>query len=178
MNETIELLQHRRSVKAINLLDPGPDSNELEDILKCAMRVPDHGKLTPWRFLGIGRNSALQLDKKLQDIAPESKNNSGILARAPFVLVVVFSPKDHPKIPIEEQLLSAGACCQNILVATHALGYRAQWLTEWYSRHSAAKALFGLAEHESFAGFIYMGSFAGETPDRVRPELSALYKKL
>ena len=180
MENTIDLLLTRRSVSAKNMQGPGPNPEQLQQILAAAHRVPDHGKLGPWRFVvfqGDAREAfGIELQKIFAAENPEAKDKliafqAQQLLRAPLVIAVISSvDKDH-KVPEWEQVLSAGASCQNILVAANALGFGAQWLSEWYSYNNQVKALLGASSEDQIAGFIYIGSYEEKPEERVRPSL-------
>lgn len=176
----IEALLSRRSVKAALLKDPAPTQEELTQILTIATRVPDHGKLAPWRIklfdksaqsvLGeqIGqRFAALNPDATEQQIAFEKQK----ICRAPLLAVVLYVPQ-LGRIPEWEQQLSCGAVCMNLLHACHALGYGANWLTEWPAFDDEINKLLGCGEHDRIAGFIYIGSYDDKPEDRPRPDLA------
>lgn len=179
--DTIALLRHRRSVKPMELGAPGPTEAEIETLLTIATRVPDHGKLAPWRFIvfaGAAREAAGDIiaatfraqrpDATAEQIAFERNR----LARAPLVIAVVSRAAPHPKIPEWEQVLSSGATAMNLLVAAQALGYGASWLTEWYAYDRGVLDKLGLAAHERITGFVHIGTPARASEDRRRPELS------
>ncbi len=177
----IDLLLARRSVAPKDLCEPGPSAEQLEQILRCAHRVPDHGKLGPWRFVVFEGEARADFGNRLGEIYqgdfPElgvdlSSVQQQLLLRAPLVIAVISTAGPHVKIPEWEQVLSAGAACQNILVAASSLGFGACWLTEWYSYHPKVKALLGLEEHHAIAGFIYIGTAKQKPDDRVRPPLA------
>jgi nitroreductase len=183
MPDPIDLLKRRRSVKPNELGPPGPSPAELEMLLTIASRVPDHGKLTPWRFVvfeGEARQKAGEAiagafvakypDAKPEQIAYERTR----LARAPLVIAVVSRAAPHVKIPEWEQVLSAGAAAMNLLVAAHALGFAATWITEWYAYDRGVLDAFGLAAHEKIAGFVHIGHPAGAPEDRPRPPLAQI----
>ena len=141
MNEIIEYLQTRRSVPAANLKKPGPSSEEVSMKLQIAARVPDHGKLAPWRFIVFQGDARVESGKRLlnlllsrgQELSKEQQQlELTRLSRAPLVIGVVSRATEHPKIPIWEQQLSSGGVCINILHVAHALGYAGQWLSERY----------------------------------------------
>jgi nitroreductase len=181
MLDAVELLKTRLSVRPIDLAGPGPSQGELETLLTIASRVPDHGKLTPWRFivfegesrLAAGEKIALIFqvdhpDAKPADIAFERQR----LAHAPLVVAVVSRARPHVKIPEWEQVLSAGAAAMNLVTAAHALGYAAKWITEWYAYDRRVLELLGLLPHERIAGFIHIGRASERPTDRDRPVLS------
>lgn len=181
VSETIALLSTRRSSRVIDLVAPGPSPAELETILTIAARVPDHGKLAPWRFIvfeGDGRARAGEkLAAALKTSDPEAsekrlEDERARFLRAPVVVGVVSRAAPHVKIPEYEQLLSAAASCQNLLIAAAALGYGANWLTEWPTYDAAARAALGLDTFERFAGFIYIGTATQKLEDRPRPALA------
>jgi nitroreductase len=180
MNDTIALLERRRSVPLLLMAGPGPGREELTTILTIASRVPDHGKLAPWRFVvfeGGARERAgrIALKVRLADM-PEldeaaRAEESRRFARAPVVVAVVSRAAPHVKIPEWEQVLSAGAVCMNMIVAARALGFSATWHTEWMAYDARFRAAIGLAEHERVAGFIYIGTATTTIEDRPRPPL-------
>jgi len=179
----LELLAARRSVKATDLAEPGPDEDTLRGMLEIAIRVPDHGKLGPWRFIVLrdeGRAGAGRaLAERWRVLHPEATDEEAELEgarflRAPVVVTVVSSPNPKAvKIPLWEQQLSAGAACQNLLNASLFSGFSAQWLTEWYAYDDGVAERFGLGEHERIAGFVYIGSQAEPPAERARPKFEA-----
>ena len=183
MNDTIEILTRRRSVPPPMMTGPAPSPEELATILTVASRVPDHGKLAPWRFVvfaGAARDRAsrLALDIRLADKpdldeaarAEESRR----FARAPLVVAVVSRAAPHAKIPEWEQVLSAGAVCMNMIVAARALGFSATWLTGWMAYDGRFRSAIGLADHERIAGFIHIGTATAAIEDRPRPPLTEI----
>jgi nitroreductase len=183
MTDWLAALQTRRSVSARLLTGPAPDKAQIDTMLTIASRVPDHGKLAPWRFIIIGGEAREALGQKLADIASRTQGitepdrlavEQERFTRAPLVIAVVSKAADHPKIPVWEQQLSAGAVCMNLLSAAAALGFGACWLTEWMAYDEAARAAIGLEASELIAGFIHIGQ-ASETPaDRPRPDLDQI----
>ena len=178
----LDLVLSRRSGSAKTMTGPGPDDEQLRQILAAGVRVPDHGKLSPWRFIlfeGEGRArmgallaEAIQQDK---DGAPErAALERERFLRAPVIIGVVSRTRDLIPIPVWEQQLSAGAVCQNILTAAHALGFVANWITEWPAYHPHVQARLGLKPGERIAGFIYIGQPAAPLEDRPRPDIDAL----
>jgi nitroreductase len=164
MPDALELLTTRRSFKAVELAGPPPSAAEIDTLLTVASRVPDHGKLAPWRFIvfeGEARRSAGEaiaaaFRAKYPDAKPEHiEAERERLVRAPLVIAVVSRAGPHVKIPEWEQVLSAGAAAMSLVLAAHALGYGANWITEWYAAAcwmpsawhsmSASPALFTLA---------------------------------
>jgi nitroreductase len=178
--DALELLKLRRSVKPREMSGPGPTASELDTILTIGARVPDHGKLTPWRFIvfeGEARRSAgaaiaAAFRTKYPDAKPEHvEAERARLARAPLVIAVVSRAGPHVKIPEWEQVLSAGAAAMSLVLAAHALGYGANWITEWYAYDRGVLDALGLAPHERIAGFIHIGRPPGPPEDRPRPPL-------
>ncbi|WP_421787145.1 nitroreductase family protein [Hyphobacterium sp.] len=175
--DTLALLARRRSTAAINLNDPGPSPEQLDCLLNIAARVPDHGKMAPWRFLLFQGEDRAHFGEVLAKIwASENEADETRLAletqrfmRAPLVIAVISRVLENHKIPEWEQILSAGAACQNLLIAAQAMGFGAQWLTEWYAYHPQVKDTLGLRSGERIAGFIYIGSTQDEPVERVRP---------
>jgi len=183
MTDTIALLSTRRSVPANALAEPGPTEAELDQILTIAARVPDHGKLAPWRFIVIEGNARAELGRRLASLlketdpsAPEARveAQANLFTQSALTVAVVSAAAPHVKIPEWEQELSAGAVCMNLMIAANALGYGAQWLTGWAAYEPGAKDVLGLAAHERIAGFIHLGAPTERLPDRPRPELSAV----
>lgn len=180
-NSTIEFMLNRRSVLIKNMLEPGPNAEELETILTIATRVPDHRKLEPWRFLVLQGDSRRAFGEKLAAVKAKKEQVMGIqveiekdcFMRAPLVIVVVASPVEH-KTPEVEQILSAGAVCQNINIAAASLGYASQWITGWSSLDPAAQHSIGLGKKEFVAGYLYIGSCDEKPLDRQRPDLAEL----
>ncbi len=183
MNDTIEILKRRRSVPPPMMAGPAPSADELSTILTVASRVPDHGKLAPWRFLvfaGRARDSAseLALEIRLGD-KPDLEEGARAeelrrFTRAPLVVAVISRAAPHTKIPEWEQVLSAGAVCMNMIVAARALGFSATWLTEWMAYDARFRAAIGLAEHERVAGFLHVGRTTVAIEDRPRPALEEI----
>ena len=181
MNDTVKLMARRRSVNPIALAGPGPNAPELDALLTLATRVPDHGKLAPWRlivFEGDARQRASAIIGEFfmqddPDAAPERiKIEQTRLSRAPLVLGVVSRAVPHVKIPEWEQIMSAGAVCMNLTLAANAMGYSSSWLTEWYAYDRRVLRRLGLAEHEKMAGFIHIGRAGCVPEDRPRPKLT------
>ena len=183
-DEVLSFLARRRSTLARAMKGPGPDKEHLDLILRVAARVPDHRKLAPWRFIlfqgaaraEFGTYLAAKFHDDNPDLAEDRIQFEGErFLRAPTVVGVVSSPKDCPRgTPKWEQELSAGAVCQNMLLAARASGFAAQWLTEWYSFDSNIAETLGLSEGERMAGFIYLGTATEQPTERPRPELPAL----
>lgn len=181
INPLLELLKTRRSASVLAMQGDGPDESQLETLLTIAARVPDHGKLTPWRFIVFSgeardragtiiaeRFKAITPDATDQQIALESKR----LSHAPTVICVVSCPVQHRKIPPWEQQMSAGAVCMNLVTAANAMGFKTSWLTQWYAYDRRVLDAFGVSEDEQIAGFIHIGRKESPTDERVRPALS------
>jgi nitroreductase len=183
MTSTIDLLSARRSVGPNFLTGPGPSASQLDTLLKIASRVPDHGKLTPWRFIifeGAARDKAGEaIAQAFAEANPEADEGRRAaertrLSRAPLVVGVVSRAAAHPKIPDWEQVLSAGAVCMNLVTAAHAQGFAASWLTEWYAYDRRVLSAFGLTPLERMAGFVHIGTPASSSPERPRPALEKI----
>ena len=179
----VTLLATRRSGKPRDMVAPGPDDGELQRILETAMRVPDHGKLAPWRFVIIGSGQREAFADLIIGAFREENPDAGPLeldplrqfaTQAPTLVAVISSPVPHPKIPAWEQQLSAGAACMNLLTATHAAGFVGGWLTGWatYSRKVADS--LGAGPDDRIAGFIFIGSPSRELEERPRPAYEAV----
>jgi nitroreductase len=179
--DAIELLKTRRSMKPREMTAPGPSPAELETILTIGARVPDHGKLAPWRFIvfeGEARARAGDVIARVftrknpgasaSDIEVEKKR----LTDAPLVIGLVSFTKPHPKVPAWEQELSAGASAMNLVTAATALGYGACWLTGWYVSDRDVLDGLGLKADEKLAGLIHIGTPTRPSEDRPRPPLS------
>lgn len=177
---TASLLATRRSGKARDMAAPGPDAAQLQAILHAAARVPDHGKLNPWRFVVIENRAAFA--DALMAIYLAGKPDAGRLEReavtqfatqAPCLIAVIASPKPS-HIPLWEQELSVGAACQNLMLAAHAHGFVANWLTGWAAFDAQVLALLGGTAPERIAGFFFIGMAEKPLEERPRPELSAV----
>jgi len=177
-NPVLNFLAERRSVLARNMSPPGPDRETLETLLSIATRVPDHGKLTPWRLVVVKDDDR----KELGDIAAREltvtngEPNAVEMAReqfmrAPCIVAVLACPRAHPKIPRSEQLYSAGAVCMMLVTAARAAGFAAQWLTGAAAYNGDVLARLGGGEEDEIAGLIYLGSCTEKPAERARPEL-------
>ncbi|QIB32408.1 nitroreductase family protein [Ancylobacter pratisalsi] len=178
--DALTLLRTRRSPKLLDMSGPGPKPAEVDEMLAIASRVPDHGKLTPWRFIvfeGEARSRAGEViaqafladnpDAEPERVAIERAR----LTHAPTVIAVVSVARPHAKIPEWEQTLSAAAATL-LVVAANALGYSATWLTQWYSYDARVRAALGLSPDERFIGFVHVGTPANPPEDRPRPALT------
>ena len=180
-NATLDLLHTRRSVKATDLVEPGPDASALDAILRAATRVPDHGKLTPWHVQVLHKPGQARLGGFLAELfakeIPDANDKQIAFERdrpqrAPLLLVVTSKPRIPHKIPEMEQLLSVGAVCTSILIAAHAQGYAGQWLTEWPAYRPEVRTFLGHAgEHDRIVGFLYLGTAREAPQERARPVL-------
>ena len=174
-------LETRRSIPAFQMTEPGPSRPEIEEMLKLASRVPDHGKLAPWRFIVYSGAVRERISLELARIAMASKPDMAEdmiavektrLTRAPVVIAVVSRAAPHVKIPEWEQQMSAGAVCLNLLMAANAMGYSSNWLTEWFAFDENAYPLLGLSAGERVAGFIHIGTAKMHPGERARPDLA------
>lgn len=180
----IDFLLTRNSAPIPELRAPAPSDSEIETMLRAAMRVPDHGRLEPWRFIVYRGDARIEIGKKLAELAerregplPEGRRNQELarFSRAPLVIGVVSSPKDNPKIPQWEMFLSGGMAAMNLMIAANALGYGTNMITNWYSDVEEGRALLGLAPHERVVGFIHIGSYEGIAAERPRPDVAKLH---
>ncbi|MDA9553630.1 nitroreductase [Emcibacteraceae bacterium] len=185
--EMLTILLRRRSLTVKDMIGPGPSQDEIDLILTIGSRVPDHKKQVPWRFLTIEGDARHKAGEKLRSIFaknnPDTDNDlldfeQNLLTRAPLVIAVISTATpDNPKVPEWEQILTAGAVCQNILLASNALGFAGQWLSEWYAYDDEFLAHLGLSKDERIAGFIYIGTAGKEPAERGRPDIKELTQK-
>jgi nitroreductase len=183
MPDALDLLKTRRSVKPIELGGPGPSADEVDTLLTIAVRVPDHGKLAPWRFIVFEGEARLKAGETIAAIFREQRADATPdqieferkrLARAPLVVAVVSRAGPHAKIPEWEQQLSAGAAAMSLVIAAHAMGYAASWITEWYAYDRRVLDALGLAANERVAGFVHIGRPSKPPDERDRPKLADL----
>jgi nitroreductase len=183
MPDALELLKTRRSLKPIEMTGPGPTAAELDTILTIGSRVPDHGKLSPWRFIvfeGDGRARAGEIFARIFRAKNVTATSDQVdverkrFTHAPVVVAVVSKTVEHFKVPAWEQELSAGASAMNIIHAAHALGYVSDWVTGWLAFDRDVMDALGLAPNEKIAGFIHIGKATKTIEDRPRPPLSAI----
>ncbi len=181
-DETLKLLALRRSTLARDMVEPGPSTDQIRDLIRLAARVPDHGKLGPWRFVifdGDARTRFGDVIAKAFQKAEPSADDKRVqferdrLVRAPKVVCVVSKVVPHPKAPEWEQVLCAGAACQTMLIGASAMGFAAQWITEWFSYDGDVGAALGLEEGERVAGFIYLGTAKGGLTERRRADTAS-----
>lgn len=178
-NETLRFLEKRRSGSALTLGQPGPSDAEIARLLTLAARVPDHGKLAPWRFVVLRAEAKDRFVSRLEGIAAGRADEARLIAklgklRVPPLSIGVVSRLVEGEIPEWEQRLSAGAVCMSLIIAAQAMGYGANWITDWYAYDVEAAALLRLAPGERVAGYVHIGS-PGEPPlERTRPDTSAI----
>ena len=184
LTSQICLIETRRSGKPRDMVAPGPDQAQLERILAAAMRVPDHGKLAPWRFIVVDADKRDALARLLVDAYCAERPDAGRLElealeqfahQSPTLVVVVSAPDPQSKIPIWEQQLSAGAACMMMLHAAHALGFVASWLTGWAAYSEAVRNAFA-EKDSSIAGFVFIGSPGKPLSERPRPEFATIVR--
>ena len=184
LSSPLSLLRTRRSAKPRALGDPGPDDGQLRQMIEIAGRTPDHGKLTPWRFLrvrGEHRGDLAELLERAYRIDHAEPGRLEIEAahrfahQAPALIIAFFSPAESPKIPVWEQELSCGAACMNLLHAAHALGFSAGLVTGWAAYSPAVLEGLGGSEKERIAGFVFIGTPADELEERIRPQVDEIY---
>lgn len=168
---------------ANKLSGPGPTEEEMRKILTAAARVPDHKTLVPWRFILFRGDARARFGEILAAACREENNGAsrgriemeaGRFMRAPLVIAAISRIVATPGVPEWEQILSAGAACQNALVAATSLGYAAQWITEWYAYNERVRNALGLAANERIAGFIYIGTAAEPPDERQRPSIDEI----
>lgn len=183
LSSTAALLATRRSGKARDMVAPGPSPDQLHAILAAAARVPDHGKLNPWRFVVVEDRAAFA--EALLSAYLAEKPEAGRLEReamhqfalnAPCLVVAIHTPRES-HIPLWEQELSVGAACQNLCLAAHAQGFVANWLTGWAAYAPAVLALLGGAAPERIAGFFFIGTQAKPLEERPRPDLASVISR-
>jgi nitroreductase len=183
MTAALSLLQQRHSVPSRQLGEPAPDEASLRALLEAAIRVPDHGKLVPFRLIRLQGEAKLRFGERLAALA--IRNNPDLsdaklekerlrYTFAPLVMVVVACLHAESKVPEIEQKLCAGNVAYNLLLGAYALGYGAQWLTGWAAYDREVAAMLGLAAHEHVVGFVHLGTPQIEVPDRDRPALTDL----
>jgi nitroreductase len=179
----VDFLGRRISPPIPELKEPAPDDAQIAGMIRIATRVPDHGRLAPWRFVvyrgdareKVGRLLA-ELAEKREGPLSEGRRQQELtrFSRAPLVIGVISSPKDNPKIPQWEMFLSGGAAAMNLVHAAGAFGYGANWITNWYSDSEEGRRILGLAPHERVVGFVHIGTYRGTPPDRPRPDPATL----
>ncbi|MEO8801767.1 MAG: nitroreductase [Rudaea sp.] len=182
--DLLDLIDSRHSTPTRQLGPPGPSPQQLERLLVSAIRVPDHGKLVPWRLLTIAGDARIALGESLAqihqrkepDISPAAldKDRERYTFAPLIVAVIARVETDHPKVPVQEQILSAGCVAHNLLLCAHAMGFGAQWLTGWAAYDADAAALFGLSPQERIVAFVHIGTPRESVPERNRPALDEI----
>ena len=172
--EVLTFLARRRSASALKLAAPGPDAAQVQDLLRLACRVPDHGKLAPWRFILLEGPDKAAFADRLEDLArargdERAAGKLGKLRTPPMGIAVISAPREAD-IPEWEQVLSAGAVCMTLVCAAQAMGFGANWITDWYAYDAEARACLGVAGTEKVAGFILLGSPSEPPRERERPD--------
>lgn len=180
----LSLLETRHSTPARQLGAPGPTPAQLDALLRIAVRAPDHGKLVPFRLLLLRGEARARLGKAFAELHQRKEPNAAPAAieksrerfnAAPLVLVIIArTNSNHPKVPEQEQLLSAGCVAYNLLLGAHALGFGAQWLTGWSAYDRDAAAILGLTANERVIGYVHVGTPIETIPDRERPDAAML----
>jgi len=179
----LDLLDSRRSTPSRHLGEPGPTAAQLDRLLAAAIRVPDHGKLVPWRLLLIRGEQRLRLGQRLAELHRRKEPDAAdsVLSKdrerysfAPLIIAVIARIIPEHKTPEQEQLLSAGCVAYNLLLGAQALGFGAQWLTGWAAYDADAAELFGLAAQERIIAFVHIGSAREPVPERLRPNVAEL----
>jgi nitroreductase len=180
----IDFMLTRNSAPIPELREPQPSDGEIETMIRIASRVPDHGRLEPWRFIVYRGQARERIGEMLVELAerregplPDGRKQQERtrFSRAPLVIGVISSPKENPKIPQWEMFLSGGAAAMNLVIAANAMGYATNWITNWYSDVEEGRRILGLAPHERVVGFIHIGTYTGQPPQRPRPDVAALY---
>lgn len=179
----MDLLATRRSVAPLQMTGPAPTAAEIETLLTLATRVPDHGKLAPWRFIIFSGDARAHAGEQFAAIYrkthPDASADALEIERmrfmnTPLVIAVVSKAAPHVKIPEWEQQLSAGAVCMTMIIAANAMGFVTKWLTEWIAFDKDVGAAIGLEPHERIAGFIHIGRMTEKPAERERPRVSDL----
>ncbi|MAZ16525.1 MAG: nitroreductase [Ahrensia sp.] len=182
-NAVIDYLRSRKSLPLTMMSEPGPSESELRDMLEIAARTPDHGRLEPWRFIVYRDEAGREIGEKLAVRAQEIngpmpddqiERERNRIRRAPVAIGVVAVTKESEKIPAWEQFLSAGAVTMNLVHAANAYGYKANWVTGWYSDDEKGRAILGLSPNERMAGIVHIGSSDREIAERPRPDIESL----
>jgi nitroreductase len=178
--ETLELLALRRSTPNALITGPGPDAAQIKDLLVIGARISDHRRIVPFRFVVLAGAARVDFGERLAaifaDKNPEAdlaavENERQRFARIPVTIAVISAPDKNHKTPLWEQQLTAGAVCQNILIAANAMGFAAQWISEWIAYDREAAKCLGLGTEEKLAGFILLGS--AKEPPKERPRVEA-----
>ena len=179
----IDFLLSRKSPPISEMREPAPDDAELLEILKIATRVPDHAMLEPWRFITyrgeararIGEYLAKRVVELEGDVPPHRiEQEKGRFTRAPLVIGVISVPKPHPRVPDWEKFISGGNAAFALVLAVHAHGYAANWVSNWFADDAKSRAFMGVADGEQVIGYVHIGTPANVAPDRPRPDPSTL----
>jgi nitroreductase len=183
----LSLLRTRRSGKARDMAAPGPSAEQLADIIAIATRVPDHGKLNPWRIIAIPPGQREAFGARIVTAYREERPEAGRLeietfeafARyAPVMLALLSTPVTASKIPLWEQQLSAGAMAMQLMNAAHAHGFVANWLTGWPAGSPAMlRTLGGTGPDDRIIGYVFIGSAMKELEERPRPDIPAIFRE-
>ena len=176
--EVIDFLRRRRSTPAVTLAEPAPSPAEIDELIRLATRVPDHGKLAPWRFVVLEGADKAAFADRLDQLAQARGDQTAAaklakLKTPPLAIAVIAAPRAGA-IPEWEQLLSAGAVCTTLTYAALAMGYGANWITDWYAYNPEACAILGLQPAEKVAGFILLGTPREAPLERERPDAASL----
>ncbi|MDB5476543.1 MAG: nitroreductase family protein [Phenylobacterium sp.] len=177
--EVLRFLARRRSTSAVTLTEPAPSAAELDQLLRLATRVPDHGKLAPWRFVVLEGAAKARFAERLEALA-KGRGDAQAAAKLaklkvpPLAVAVISAPKPDTSIPEWEQVLSAGAAATTLLYATLAMGYGGNWITDWYAYDPDANAVLGLRPGERVAAFMLIGTPRESPLERERPDPAAL----
>lgn len=177
--DVLRFLARRRSTSAVTLTEPAPSAEQLDQLLRLATRVPDHGKLAPWRFVVLEGPAKARFAQRLEALAlgrgdAQAAAKLGKLKVPPLAVAVISSPKPETPIPEWEQILSAGVSATTLLYATLAMGYGANWITDWYAYDADANAILGLRPGERVAAFMLIGTPRESPLERERPDRAAL----
>ena len=179
----IDFMLTRKSAPIAELKEPAPSNDEIRTMLAVATRVPDHGMLAPWRFILYRGEARVRVGELLAARAEEREGplsdarrqqEMTRFSRAPLVIGVVSAQKEHPKIPQWEMFLSGGAAAMNLVTAANALGYGANWITNWYSDDEEGRRILGLSPQERVIGFVHVGTYEGAPFDRPRPDVDTV----
>ena len=182
--DVVDFLLTRASPPIQDLHEPGPDDAAIATLIRIASRVPDHGRLAPWRFIVYRGDARVRIGERLAELAEaregpltEGRRNQELtrFSRAPVVIGVVSVPREHPRIPQWEMFLSGGAAAMNLLHGATALGFGANWISNWYSEVPEGRATLGLSPQERVIGFVHIGTSSGQPGERPRPDPETLY---
>ena len=180
----IDFLLTRNSAPIPELKEPAPSDADIAIMIAAASRVPDHGRLEPWRFILYRGEARVEIGRKLAALAeqregplPENRHNQELarFSRAPLVIGVVSVPRENPKIPQWEMFLSGAMAAMNLMIAANVLGYGTNMISNWYSDVAEGRAILGLSPQERVIGFVHIGSYTGPAPERPRPDPAKLY---